>query len=261
MIAAARTEPGAAGEPVLVVDDVAKSFGPISVLEGINLSLAAGERRALIGPNGAGKSTLFNLLSGRFAPSKGAILLNGRRIDGKPPYRLNRMGLSRSFQITQIFNGLSLYDSIYMAVMSRHGQRWAMLRVGSVWRIIREETEQILEQAQLTPLSRRLSGTLAYSEQRALEICMTVATGPSIILLDEPTAGMSRAEAQTMVAFIARMTEGRTLMMVEHDMDVVFGLADTISVLCQGRILATGTPEEIRDDQRVQDAYLGGSGH
>ena len=238
---------------------VAKNFGPIRVLTDIDLELREGERRALIGPNGAGKSTLFNLVSGRFAPTSGAITLGGKAIHGAAPHRLNRSGLSRSFQITQIFPGLSVRDNVYLAVMSRFGKRWSVLRIGAVWRQIAEETDQILDSAQLRPLAARLAGTLAYSEQRALEICMTVATGPHLILLDEPTSGMSRAETKAMVAFIKRMTEGRTLLMVEHDMDVVFGLADTISVLANGHILATGTPEEIRDDRRVQEAYLGGA--
>ena len=247
--------------PVLVIEGVAKRFGPIPVLSDINITLKHGERRALIGPNGAGKSTLFNLVSGRFRPTSGTILLDGKRIDGQPPHLLSRVGLSRSFQITQVFGGLSLYDNVFMAIMSRHSRRWSLVQAGPAWRAIRAETDELIEHAQLTGLSRRLAGTLAYSEQRALEICMTVATGPSVVLLDEPTAGMSRAETAAMVAFIARMTEGRTLMMVEHDMDVVFGLADTISVLANGHILATGTPAEIRDDARVQDAYLGGGAH
>jgi branched-chain amino acid transport system ATP-binding protein len=247
--------------PVLVVKDVSKSFGPISVLEGVTLQLGANERRALIGPNGAGKSTLFNLISGRLAPTKGSILLHGRRIDGKPPHRLNRAGLSRSFQITHIFDGLSIFDNVYLSVMSRYNQRWALIRWGSKWNEIRREAEALLDQAQLAHLRNHEAGTLAYSEQRALEICMTVATGASVILLDEPTAGMSRAEAANMVAFIARMTADRSLLVVEHDMDVVFELADTISVLVQGKILATGTKEEISNDQRVQDAYLGGGTH
>lgn len=259
MVALENQEFISTGDPVLVAENVVKNFGPIRVLEDINLQLYAGEKRAVIGPNGAGKSTLFNLVSGRFAVTSGSITLNGKRIDGTAPHQLNRMGLSRSFQITQIFKGLSLYDNIYMAVMSRHNRRWSLMRVGPIWQRIREETEQLLEHAQLTHLAKRQAGTLAYSEQRALEICMTVATGPSIILLDEPTAGMSRQEATNMVRFIGRMTEGCSLMMVEHDMDVVFGLADSISVLSHGRILATGTPEEIRNDARVQDAYLKGS--
>jgi branched-chain amino acid transport system ATP-binding protein len=245
--------------PVLVVKDVSKSFGPISVLQGVSLELGPRERRALIGPNGAGKSTLFNLISGRLAPTSGAILLNGKRIEGKPPHRLNRAGLSRSFQLTHIFDGLSLFDNVYLAVMSRYNERWALLRWGARWREIAHEADALLEQAQLAHLSDREAGTLAYSEQRALEICMTVATGASVILLDEPTSGMSRPEAANMVAFIARMTEGRSLLVVEHDMDVVFELAETISVLAQGKILATGSKDEIRNDQRVQDAYLGGA--
>jgi branched-chain amino acid transport system ATP-binding protein len=245
--------------PVLVVKDVSKNFGPISVLQGVSLELGPRERRALIGPNGAGKSTLFNLISGRLSPTSGAILLKGRRIEGKPPHRLNRAGLSRSFQITHIFDGLSLFDNVYLAVMSRYNERWAFLRWGARWREIAREAGALLEQAQLGHLSDRDAGTLAYSEQRALEICMTVATGAGVILLDEPTSGMLRAEAANMVAFIARMTEGRALLVVEHDMDVVFELAETISVLAQGKILVTGNREEISNDQRVQDAYLGGA--
>ena len=247
--------------PVLELRGVAKNFGPIDVLTDIDVTLTAGERRALIGPNGAGKSTLFNLVSGRFPPSKGSIRLAGTRIDGRPAHRLNRMGLSRSFQITQVFPGLPVHDNVYVAVMSGHGRRWPLLRAGPVWRRIAEETRALIAQAGLASLAELPAGTLAYSEQRALEICMTVATGPKLILLDEPTAGMSRAEAAATVAFIARMTEGRTLLMVEHDMDVVFGLADSISVLTHGRILATGTPAEIRDDPRVQAAYLGEGAH
>jgi branched-chain amino acid transport system ATP-binding protein len=248
-------------EPVLIIENVSKNFGPIEVLTGINLSLNSGEKRALIGPNGAGKSTLFNLVSGRFAPSSGVIRLGRQRIDRKPAHYLNRIGLSRSFQITQIFGGMSLYENIYIAVMSHYGKRWSILRTGQIWSQIADETRELIEYAQLTSLADRLAGTLAYSEQRALEICMTVATGPSLILLDEPTSGMSRSEAINMVAFIDRMTQGRTLLMVEHDMDVVFGLANTISVLSQGRIIATGKPAEIRDNALVQNAYLGGRAH
>ena len=246
-----------AAEPVLALRGVTKRFGPVNVLEGIDLELRAGERRALIGPNGAGKSTLFNLISGRVSPSAGTITLNGRNVTGKQPHQLNRMGLSRSFQITHIFGGLSLYDNVYMAVMARHGRRWSLARFGRSWSGIADEAMELLGQAQLRPVAHRLAGTLAYSDQRALEICMTVATGPTIILLDEPTAGMAQAEAANMVAFIGQMTVGRSLMMVEHDMDVVFGLADSISVLANGRIIATGTPEQIRGDPAVQEAYLG----
>lgn len=243
---------------VLVVNDVAMRFGPIRVLEAIDLRLKQGERHALLGPNGAGKSTLFNLISGRFAPTAGTILLDGKRIDGQPPHRLSRMGLARSFQITHIFDGLSVRENIYMAVMSGHGRRWSMLRSGAAWRTIQEETDQLLKAARLDAMCKRTAGTLTYSEQRSLEICMTVATKPSLILLDEPTAGMSHEETSHMIEFISRITSGRTLLMVEHDMGVVFGLADRISVLVNGRILATGTPEEIRANQQVQDAYLGG---
>ncbi len=241
----------------LVLKGVTKRFGPIQVLEGIDLQVRAGERHALIGPNGAGKSTLFHMVSGYLAPTAGDIVINGARANGLKPHRLNRGGLSRSFQITAIFDRLSVRDNVYMAVMSRHGKRWSLWRTSPLWRQIDAETDEILQGANLAHQAGRDAGTLSYSEQRTLEICMTVATGPEVILLDEPTAGMSREETQHIVAFIRRLTQGRTLVMVEHDMDVVFGLADRISVLCNGRILATGTPEAIRNDARVQEAYLG----
>jgi branched-chain amino acid transport system ATP-binding protein len=245
----------------LELKGVTKRFGMLTVLEGIDLQIRAGERHALLGPNGAGKSTLFHLISGHLAPTSGEVRLSGQPVTGFAPHRLNRGGLARSFQITAIFSQLSVRDNVYMAVMSRHGKRWSLWRQGAVWRQIDAETDAILEGANLTANAGRDAGTLAYSEQRALEICMTVATGPEVILLDEPTAGMSREETAHIVGFIRRITEGRTLVMVEHDMDVVFGLADRISVLANGRIIATGTPDEIRNNQQVQDAYLGGMQH
>ena len=242
---------------VLVLRSVAKHFGQIRVLENIDLTIARGERHALIGPNGAGKSTLFNLISGRFPLSAGSISLNAREISGLPPHLLNRAGLGRSFQITHIFNRMSVRDNILLSVMSRHGKRWSFLRRGSVWRTIDEETDGLLEGSNLAHHADRDAGTLPYSDQRALEICMTVATGAEIVLLDEPTAGMSREETALTISFIRKLTEGRTLVMVEHDMDVVFGLADRVSVVANGSILATGTPQEIANDARVRKAYLG----
>jgi len=242
---------------VLVLRSVAKHFGQIRVLENIDLTIARGERHALIGPNGAGKSTLFNLISGRFPLSAGSISLNTREIGGLPPHLLNRAGLGRSFQITHIFNRMSVRDNILLSVMSRHGKRWSFLRRGSAWRTIDEETDGLLEGSNLAHYAERDAGTLPYSDQRALEICMTVATGADVVLLDEPTAGMSREETALTINFIRKLTEGRTLVMVEHDMDVVFGLADRVSVVANGSILATGTPQEIANDARVRKAYLG----
>jgi branched-chain amino acid transport system ATP-binding protein len=247
-----------ATDDLLVLTGVVRRFGPIEVLRGVDLAVRRGERHALIGPNGAGKSTLFNLVSGSLPPTAGSIRLEGRDIAGRPPHVLNRGGLSRSFQITAIFDRLPVRDNVALAVMSRHGQRWPLVRRGPLWRAIDAEVDAILAGANLAVLADREAGTLAYSEQRALEICMTVATGAPLILLDEPTSGMSREETAHIVAFIRRVTEGRTLLMVEHDMDVVFGLADRVSVLANGTILATGAPDAIRADPRVQEAYLGG---
>jgi branched-chain amino acid transport system ATP-binding protein len=241
----------------LILDRVAKSFGQVRVLEGVDLAVRKGERHALIGPNGAGKTTLFNIISGRFPPSSGVIRLNGTDIAGLPPHRLNRAGLGRSFQITHIFNQLSVADNVRLAVMGRYDLRWSFFRRGAVWRDVDRETDALLAASALAMHADRDAGTLPYAVQRALEICMTVATGAELVLLDEPTAGMSREETAQIIAFIRRMTEGHTLVMVEHDMDVVFGLADRVSVVAQGRILATGTPAEVAADPRVREAYLG----
>lgn len=243
---------------MLVLDNVSKSFGSIRVLESINLEVAQGERHALIGPNGAGKSTLFNLISGRFAVSGGSIAMNGREISGLPPHALNRAGLGRSFQITHIFDNLTVRENVLLSVMGKYGKRWSFFRRGAVWDAIRAETENLLALGNLSIHADKTAGRLAYSEQRALEICMTVATGADVVLLDEPTAGMSREETTETINFIREMTVGRTLIMVEHDMGVVFNLADRVSVVAFGRILMTGTPEEVQNDPRVREAYLGG---
>lgn len=245
----------------LELSGVAKSFGAVRVLEAIDLTIAKGERHALIGPNGAGKSTLFNLISGAYAPSAGAILLNGTQVGGLVPHKLNRAGLGRSFQITHVFDRLTVRENIRLALMARHGKRWSLLRRSAAWSEIDAGTEALILGANLVRRAETLAGDLAYSEQRAVEICMTVGTGADVILLDEPTAGMSREETAHVIAFIRHITDGRTLIMVEHDMDVVFNLADRVSVLVNGRILVTGTPAEIRSDARVRAAYLGEARH
>lgn len=245
----------------LSLSSVQKTFRIVRVLEAIDLDIAKGERHALIGPNGAGKSTLFNLISGAFAPTSGAIRLNGALVGGLVPHKLNRAGLGRSFQITHVFDKLSVRDNIRLAVMGRFGKRWSFLRRGAVWDEIDRETEALIAGANLTRQADTNAGDLAYSEQRAIEICMTVGTGADVILLDEPTAGMSREETSHIISFIRKITDGRTLVMVEHDMDVVFNLADRVSVLVNGRILVTGTPAEIRADARVREAYLGDGAH
>jgi branched-chain amino acid transport system ATP-binding protein len=236
---------------------VHKSFGRTPIINGVDLAVAQGERHAIIGPNGAGKSTLFNLISGRFALSSGRIRLNGQDISGRQPQEINRRGLSRSFQITNIFPRLSVYENVRCAVLRSMGYGYSFWhRVGAL-EPVRRRTTEIVERIGLGRRRDRAAGVLSYAEQRALEIGITIAGGADVILLDEPTAGMSRSETADAVELIRAVTRGKTLLMVEHDMGVVFGLADRISVLVYGKVLATGTPTEIRANPAVQEAYLG----
>jgi branched-chain amino acid transport system ATP-binding protein len=237
--------------------DVRKSFGPTEIIRGVNLEIRSGERHALIGPNGAGKTTLFNLISGRFPITSGEIALNGARIDALPPHKINRMGLSRSFQITSIFNRLSVFENLRCALLWSEGYRYSFW--SPLWRqkALNERAEFLLEDLNLTSRRDILAGLLSYAEQRALEVGMTIAGGASVILLDEPTAGMSHSETDYAMALIRRVTLGKTLLMVEHDMKVVFDLADTITVLVYGQVIASGPPVEVRASKAVREAYLG----
>ncbi|AWI85649.1 ABC transporter ATP-binding protein [Alloyangia pacifica] len=244
-------------QSALTLTGVTKSFGPIEVLKGLNLDIEKGERHAVIGPNGAGKSTLFNLISGMFPPSSGGIALGGRSIAGLSPHLINRAGLARSFQITNIFHRMSVFENLRIGVLARHGVRFGLFRPISTMRRVNAETAEILSRVGLETRARDLAGDLTYSEQRALEIGMTLSTGADIILLDEPTAGMSRDETAQAVELIRTVTEGKTLLMVEHDMSVVFSLCDRVSVLVYGSILATDTPARISANREVQEAYLG----
>jgi len=245
----------------LQLTEVRKSFGPTAIIRGVTLGIAQGERHAIIGPNGAGKSTLFNLISGRFPASGGRIELKGADITGRPPFEINRLGLSRSFQVTNIFPVLSVYENVRCGVLWSLGYRYAFWRAVNSLRDARERTEEILEQIHLSSRRDVPAGVLTYAEQRALEIGITVAGGADVILLDEPTAGMSHSETAYAVDLIRRLSAGKTLLMVEHDMGVVFDLADRISVLVYGQVIATGTPDAIRANPAVQEAYLGTAQH
>jgi branched-chain amino acid transport system ATP-binding protein len=237
--------------------DVRKSFGKTAIINGVNLDVRAGERHAVIGPNGAGKSTLFNLVSGRFPASSGTITLHGENIVGLAPYQINRKGLSRSFQVTNIFHRLSVYENIRCSVMWSLGYKYSFWQRVNRLKDVAEKSEDILAQIGLSSRRNTPAGILSYAEQRALEIGITVAGGAKVILLDEPTAGMSRSESDAAVELIRNVSKDKTLIVVEHDMGVVFGLADRISVLVYGEIIATGTPTEIRANPKVQEAYLG----
>ncbi len=243
--------------PILELKALRKSFGKTEIIRGIDLAVYAGERIAVIGPNGAGKSTLFNLISGRFEPSSGDILLKGERINGKKPFEINRMGLSRSFQITNIFPKLSVFENL------RCGVLWSLGYKYSFWKFLadlddaNERADQLMEQIHLDKKRDVLAMNLTYAEQRALEIGITIAGGAEVILLDEPTAGMSKTETTRFIKLIREVTEGKTLLTVEHDMGVVFGLADKIAVVVYGEVLAFDVPDAVRANAKVQEAYLG----
>jgi branched-chain amino acid transport system ATP-binding protein len=243
--------------PALQLVDLRKSFGATQIIRGVNLEVHQGERHAIIGPNGAGKSTLFHLVSGRFPVSSGEVRLKGESITGMAPFMINRRGLSRSFQVTNIFPRLSVFENIRCGVLWSLGYRYSFWHMVERARDARERSEAILEQINLQSRRDTPAGVLSYAEQRALEIGVTIAGGADVIMLDEPTAGMSHSETEHAVALIRRVSEGRTLIIVEHDMGVVFNLADRISVLVYGEIIATGTPPQIRANQAVQEAYLG----
>lgn len=242
---------------ILELRDLGKTFGSLQVIQQVNLDVSKGERHAVIGPNGAGKSTLFNLISGMLTPSAGEVRLRGERISGLPPHEINRRGLSRSFQITNIFHRLSVFENVRIGVMGRHGVRYGLFRPVRRLGAVNDEAAAILDRVRLTHRFDDPAGDLTYSEQRALEIGMTLATGADVILLDEPTSGMSREETHYMVELIREVTCDKTLLVVEHDMSVVFSLCDRVSVVVYGSILATGSPDEIRTNREVQEAYLG----
>jgi branched-chain amino acid transport system ATP-binding protein len=237
--------------------DLRKSFGSTEIIRGVNLEVGEGERHAVIGPNGAGKSTLYNLITAKYVPTAGRIRLRGQDITARKPYEINRMGLSRSFQVTNIFPRMSVFENV------RCGALWAMNYRYSFWQDVdrlddvNERSLQILNDIGMVPRADVPAGVLSYAEQRALEIGITIAGGANVVLLDEPTAGMNRSETDQTVELVRRITENKTLIMVEHDMSVVFGLADRISVLVYGEIIASGPPDEIRGNPAVREAYLG----
>ena len=243
--------------PALELRDLRKSFGKTEIIRGCSLAVSAGERVAVIGPNGAGKSTLFNLISGRYAPTSGEVLLNGQRIDGKKPFEINRMGLSRSFQITNIFPKLSVFENLRCGVLWSLGYRYTFIRFLADLDDANQRAEDLMERIRLHRKRDVLAINLTYAEQRALEVGITIAGGANVILLDEPTAGMSREETRRFTELIKEVTVGKTLLTVEHDMGVVFGLADRIAVIVYGEVIAFDRPEAVRSNQRVQEAYLG----
>ena len=237
---------------ILEIRDLYKSFGKLKIINGVSLSVAQGQRHAIIGPNGAGKTTFFNLLSGLYKVDRGQVVFKGQDITGFPPYRINRLGIARSFQIINVFPQLSVFENVRPVLMSRYNVRYNLVKKISKWGKITRETLDILKRIGLIDRKDVQAGLLSYGEQRALEVGVAIASDPEVILLDEPTAGMSIDESRRAVRLIDKVTQGKTLVIIEHDMQVVFSLADVISVMHYGTIVATGAPEKIRNDPKIK---------
>jgi branched-chain amino acid transport system ATP-binding protein len=242
---------------LLRVEGVTKSFGGFVAVHEVSLTVERGQMASIIGPNGAGKSTLFNLITGHLAPERGRVFFDGREITGMPPHRICQFGMGRSFQRTNIFPRLSVFDNVQVAVLS-HQKRSSNLYTPAR-RLAERETVGLLEQVGLAEEAQSVAGTLAYGFQKQLELGIALASEPRLLLLDEPTAGMSPQETASTIALIGKIARerGLTLVFTEHDMDVVFGIAEKITVLHQGRVLAEGTPDEVRRNPEVQQVYLG----
>jgi branched-chain amino acid transport system ATP-binding protein len=241
----------------LRLHQVRKSFGATRIIDDVTLDVRAGESIALIGPNGAGKSTLFNMISGRIPPSGGSIELNGESLVGVAPFEIYRKGLSRSFQVSNIFPTMSVSENIRTSVLWSLGYRYSLIRFMQRLRDVRERADAVMEEVGLQQRRNVPARELTYAELRSLEIAMAISGDPQVVLLDEPTAGMSRSESEAATRLIQRISKARTLIMVEHDMSVVFGLADRIAVLSGGSLIACDTPQRIREDPAVREAYLG----
>jgi branched-chain amino acid transport system ATP-binding protein len=242
---------------VLRLEALCKRFGGVVATDGVSLEVAQGEVHALIGPNGAGKTTLINQISGSLPPDSGSIFFLGNDLTGLTTHKRVREGLARSYQVTSLFRRFSVLDNVALAVQARSGSSFSFWRPVSAETQLFEEASSILDEIGLSEKKNQAASTLAHGDQRALEVGLALATRPKLVLLDEPMAGMGPEESQRLIALIERVRARVTVLLVEHDMDAVFRLADRISVLVSGRILATGRPQEIRADAGVRRAYLG----
>ncbi len=243
---------------VLETRGLAKNFGGLKATHDVSLSLHRKELHAVIGPNGAGKSTLVNLLAGEFAPTDGTILLEGHDVTGLTNWRRTRAGIARSFQRTNIFLPLSVRENVRLAAQAHTGTVSSLLRRASRAATLVSTADDAIERAGLTAVRSRIAGELSHGEQRQLEIAMALATKPKVLLLDEPLAGMGQEEGERIAALLTSLSRDHAVLLIEHDMDFVFRVADVMTVLVEGAVLATGTPQAVRDNAAVQAAYLGG---
>ena len=241
----------------LELKNVRKQFGPTEIIRGVNLNIKKGEIHSLIGPNGAGKSTLYNLISGVYKLSSGSIKFNNKNIENLPSYEIFRLGLSRSFQITNIFPKMSVFENVRCGLLWNMNYKYSTFKILDNNQNLNDKTNTILEQISLTNYSKEPAGLLSYADQRALEIGITIAGGAETILLDEPTAGMSKSETERATNLIRNIAKNRTVLIVEHDMGVVFDLSDTISVLVYGEVICSDKPENVKTNKAVKEAYLG----
>jgi branched-chain amino acid transport system ATP-binding protein len=248
-------------EPLLALESVAVAFGALRAVDGVSLAVASGERRAIIGPNGAGKTTLFNAIAGDLPVTEGAVRLDGRNVTRLRTHRRAALGVSRTFQITTLFMGLSVEDNVRLAVRGLSLRKFAMFSSGASDAEEAGRVESVLERSRLTPARARLTRTLSYGQQRELELALALAGRPRLLLLDEPAAGLSPAERVTIAELIRALPRELTVVLIEHDMELALGLADHVTCLHYGQVLAEGPPAAMRANQTVQEVYLGRRRH
>ncbi|TQJ49324.1 ABC transporter ATP-binding protein [Phycicoccus sp. SLBN-51] len=250
----------ATAAPLLETRSLTKEFRGFRAVSEVSLRVAEGTVHALVGPNGAGKTTLFNLLTGFLAPSSGQILFGGDDITGKQPEQIAHLGIARSFQITSLFDQMSLVDHLELALASPTGMGYRFWRSNAQLRRFRDRAMELLDEVGLVDRAGQAAGSLAYGQKRALELALALALDPRLLLLDEPTAGMGLEDVDRTIALVKKVAAGRTVVFVDHNMHVVGSLADTVTVLQSGQVLAEGTYEQVRNDERVITAYLGQAG-
>jgi branched-chain amino acid transport system ATP-binding protein len=244
-------------EYALAVDGIRKRFGTLETLRGVDLAVKAGEKRALIGPNGAGKTSLFNIIGGQWRASDGHVHVFGRKVDRYSPHRRASLGIARTFQITNLFKDLTVEDNVKLAILGLRRSKLNPVKPRALDKDLTEEAADVLERGFMLPRRGELVKNLSYGQQRILEVLVALAAKPKVLLLDEPTAGLSPHETERMVTRIQALGEGLTLVVIEHDMDVCFQIVDTITVLHHGTVIADGTKEVVREDPAVQEIYLG----